>query len=80
MMLQLIFTIVLLFSILGMLIWAYMENRALGRAHAQSISELESAISINYGQVNFRKQHLNNYQFMQYNLHEALVVQSEIKL
>tara|TARA_B100000949_G_scaffold97179_1_gene86755 strand:- start:5938 stop:6180 length:243 start_codon:yes stop_codon:yes gene_type:complete len=80
MILQLIFTIVILFSVLGMLIWAYSKNMALSRAHAQNISALESAIAINYGQVNFRKLHLNNYQFMQYNLQEALVVQSEIKL
>ncbi|HBC03066.1 MAG TPA: hypothetical protein PKH16_05065 [Aequorivita sp.] len=80
MMLQLIFTIVILFSILGILIWAYTENKALGRAHTQNVSALENVIAVNYRQVNFRKQHLNSYQFMQYNLHEALVVQSEIKL
>ncbi|MCB0451905.1 MAG: hypothetical protein KDC94_03250 [Aequorivita sp.] len=80
MMLQLIFTIVILFSILGILIWAYTENRELGKTHTRNISALENEIAINYGQVNFRKQHLEKYQFMQYNLQEVLVPQPKIKL
>ncbi len=78
--LQLIFTMVLFFSILGMLLWAYFENRKLSNNHRENVNSLEKAIAINYGQIDFRKLQLDNYQFMKYNLRESLVVQPKIKL
>ncbi|HLW31416.1 MAG TPA: hypothetical protein VKX40_04070 [Aequorivita sp.] len=75
---QIVILIVLLFSVFGIAIWFYNEKQATGRIHSETISKLESAIHHNHNQISFRNSHLNCYDFLKYNLDEALVRQLEI--
>lgn len=75
---QIVILIVLLFSIIGIAIWFSNEKQAIGRIHSETISKLESAIRHNHSQISFRNSHLNHYDFLKYNLDEALVRQLEI--
>lgn len=77
--LQIAITLILLCSIVGLLAWYFMGKKALLHIHNQKISSLEQAISQNHFQINFRNSNLNNYDFLKFNLNEALVVQPEIK-
>ena len=50
----------------------------MGKVHRQTISALESAISMNRFQMDNRNLKLNLYNFQKYNIQEALFVQPEI--
>lgn len=78
--LQLIFTMVLFFSILGMLLWTYFENRKLSNNHNENINSLEKEISFNNFQMNLRNISLKRYDFLRFNIDEALIIQKEIIL
>lgn len=73
-----VLSIVLILSIIGIALWFYNENNAIGRLHEQTISELERAIYKNRNQIRLRNSYLGRYNFLKYNLGEALVIQSEI--
>lgn len=75
---QLLITLVLLISIIGIVIRFYKVRNVLSKVHMHTISQLESAIYINNKQINFRNLNLNNYDFERYNLEESLQVQREI--
>ena len=77
---QIIIILVLLFSISGLVIWFLNEKRTMNLLHNESISVLERAISHNRSQIDFRKYHLSNYDFLKYNLQDALIIQPKIFL
>ncbi len=77
---QIVIAILLLLLIIGIVLWFYKNNKTIEQLHAQTISELERNIFTNRSQINFRNTHLNKYNFLNYNLQEALVIQREIKL
>jgi len=77
--LQIAIALVLLISLIGLVVWFFNVNNSMGRLHKQNISILESAIYNNRNQINFRNSKLNRYDFLKYNLDEALVVQQEIQ-
>lgn len=79
MFLQIAITLVLLSSILGLLVWFFQGKKAISKMHNEKVSALETAISTNHFQINFRNSNLNNYDFLKLNLNEALIVQPEIK-
>lgn len=75
---QIVITLTLLLSIIGISIWFYHERNTMSKLHRQTISQLEEAIYTNNHQVSFRNLNLNRYDFQRYNLDEALQVQREI--
>jgi hypothetical protein len=79
MFLQIAITLILLSSIIGLLVWFFTGKRALARVHNEEIAMLETAISTNRFQINFRNSNLNNYDFLKLNLNETLIVQPEIQ-
>jgi hypothetical protein len=79
MFLQIAITIILLSSIIGLLVWFFQGRRAISQIHNEKVSALETAISTNRFQINFRNSNLNNYDFLKLNLNEALIVQPEIQ-
>lgn len=76
--LQIAITLILLFSMIGIMVWFFSIKNGMGKAHRQTISALESAISTTRFQIKNRNQNLNRYDFQRYNLEDALVVQPEI--
>ncbi|SRX54588.1 hypothetical protein [Aequorivita sp. CIP111184] len=72
--------IIILSLIIGLLVWFFTGKRALVRIHNEEISMLETAISTNRFQINFRNSNLNTYDFLKFNLNEALIVQPETLL
>lgn len=78
--LQIAIALVMLLSLIGLVVWFFNVNNSMGRLHKQNISILESAIYNNRNQINFRNSKLNRYDFLKYNLDEALAVQPEIQI
>jgi len=76
---QIIITLVLLLSIIGVAAWFYNDKKAMGHIHNRTIAELEIAICTNRNQISLRNSRLNSYDFRRYNLDDALVVQPEIQ-
>lgn len=78
--LQIAIVFILLLSFIGLAIWFFNAKNTNGRLHQQNISILESAIFSHRNQINFRNSNLNRYDFLKYNLDEALAVQPEIQI
>ncbi len=78
--LSLSISLLLLFSIIGLIVWFLKERRSIIHTHNQNLLALEDAISSNSCQINFRNKSLKNYDFLKFNLSEALIVQKEIQL
>ncbi len=56
------------------------NNRELQSDFSEKVARLEDRIQLNEGQITIRDKGLNRYDFLKYNLGEALVVQPEIKI
>lgn len=56
------------------------ENKKMQLHHKKTLIGMKKAITIQHGQMNFRNDNLQKYNFLKYNLKEALVVQKEIKI
>ncbi|MCG2418515.1 hypothetical protein K8089_05725 [Aequorivita sp. F47161] len=78
--LQVAILLFLMLIVIGLVVWFYNAKRAMGQVHNQNVAMLESAIYNNCKQLKFRTLQLNRYDFLKYNLDEALVVQSDINL
>ena len=74
-------TLGLVFSI-GLLLWLIFKNKnqKMQGIYAEKITQLNTQLEINKKQIHIRSSGLNRYDFLKYNLLEALVVQSEIRL
>jgi hypothetical protein len=74
-------TLVLVFSI-GMFLWLVFRNtnRKIQAVYAEELTDLNTRLEINKEQINTRSIGLSRYDFLKYNLLEALVVQPEIRL
>ncbi len=71
--------LLLIISVTGLILWFFKTKKTMYRIHNQNILDLESNISKNRFQINFRNDSLNKYDFLKFNLNEALVVQFEIQ-
>lgn len=71
--------LLLIISVTGLILWFFKTKKTMFRIHNQNILDLESNISKNRFQINFRNDSLNKYDFLKFNLNEALVVQFEIQ-
>lgn len=78
--LQITITLFLLLSVMALFLLFFKKKNAMFRIHNQNILDLESAICNNRNQINYRNSNLNRYNFLKYNLNEALLVQHEIKI
>lgn len=79
MFLQIAILLILISSISGLMVWFFKERKSIFQSHNQSISALETAISNNRYQINFRNANLQNYDFLKFNLNDALIIQPEIQ-
>jgi len=59
---------------------AYFQHKKIQVLHFQNIHALEKYISENRNELFIRNENLNRYDFLKYNLVEALVVQENIIL
>ncbi len=80
MFLQIAIALVLLSSIIGLAVWFFNERKTINFVHNETILALERAMSNSCTQIEFRKNNLNNYDLLRYNLQEALVVQPQIEI
>ncbi len=77
---QIVILIVPLLSIIGIGFWFSKEKHTIDHIHRETTAKLESAICLHRRQMDFRNSHLNHYDFLEYNLDEALVRQPEIDI
>lgn len=78
--LQYVIILVLLFFIVALLLWFLSIKKAMNLLHTENVSVLKRAISHNRHQIDIRKYNLGTYDFLKYNLQDALVVQPNILL
>ncbi len=78
--LQIVILLVLILTVIVAVAWFFSAKKSIVHAHEEATAMLESAIYNHRSQINFRILHLNRYDFLKYNLDEALVVQSAIEL
>ena len=74
-------TLIVVFFV-GVFLWLLFRNKnqKIRGVYAEKISHLYNQLEAHNAQINIRSIGLNRYDFLKYNLLEALVVQSEIKL
>ena len=72
--------VVILFVCLFLLELFRRKNRLIITKSKQYLQQMQNEISIQNSQLITRKIHLDNYHFLKYNLDDALVIQSEIKV
>lgn len=59
-------------------IWLERKKRKLEQNHRKRASFIQRNIYLNINQIELRKSGLDKYDFLSYNLNEALIVQNEI--
>ena len=79
MFLQIAITLFFFIAIIGIFVWFFQRKGAISQIHNENVSALETAISTNKFQINIRNSNLNNYDFLKFNLNDALIVQPEIQ-
>jgi hypothetical protein len=67
-----------LILVLAVLIRFYFQNKKNRIQHIQLVVLLKNDISKHYNEIIFRQHHLDSYNFLKYNLSQALVVQKDI--
>jgi len=74
-------TLGLVFSV-GLFLWLLfrIKNRKIQVIYAEKMTALNDQLEINKNQLHIRSMGLNRYDFLKYNLLDALVIQSEIRL
>ena len=74
-------TLGLVFSV-GLFLWLLfrIKNRKIQVIYAEKMTALNDQLEINKNQLHIRSMGLNRYDFLTYNLLDALVIQSEIRL
>ena len=74
-------TLGLVFSV-GLLLWLIFRNKnqKITRIYTEKMTQLNAQLEINNKQIHKRTIGLNRYDFLKYNLLDALVVQSDIRL
>lgn len=71
--------LILISSTSGLMVWFLKERKLISENHHQNISALETAISNNLYQIKYRNANLQNYDFLKFNLNDALIIQPEIQ-
>ena len=66
--------------LLSIRFYFYSKNQKLKRQHFQKELDLIKQISLCKEQIFKREGGMHNYDFLKYNLSEALIIQSEIKI
>ena len=63
-----------------LILYFFRKKKVLEKSHHQQILKFQQQLFLQKAQLNFRKNGLQKYNFMKYNLNESLLVQSEINL
>jgi len=64
----------------GFFLYFQNKNQKSVKAHLQQLNLLEQHIYTNKNQISIRNKGLQQYNFLKYNLNEALIVQKEISI
>ena len=64
----------------GIWLYFFLKNRQIYKVHGQRVLNLSEEFAVNKHQIFTRKKGLNSYNFIKYNLSEALIVQPEINI
>lgn len=67
-------------SALMMILFFYFQNKKLQKEFSEATTKLNHQITKNKRQIFLRYKNLSNYDFLMYNLNDALIVQPEIIL
>lgn len=62
------------------LVFYFRQKKEMNRAHKSTVDFLENSIGGHFKQIHKRSARLNTYDFIKYNLTDALLVQPEILL
>ena len=76
------YLIIVLFTLvlLGVLVFFYSESEKLKKQHLQNKTGIIKQLAICSEQIVKRNNGLNRYDFLKYNLSEALIIQSELNI
>lgn len=78
--LQVVIVLLFMTILVGLMFWYFTQKNELVNIHNQKILNLEYAIFKNRSQLIFRNTNLNRYDFLKYNLNDALVTQQDIRI
>ena len=76
---QLLFLLIFTVVLAGIRLFFFKRNQELRKAHLQKVQLFNQSISLHKTQMRCREKGLLQYHYLEYNLDESLLVQSEIK-
>lgn len=77
---QLVIIITVISIFIGIWLYFFLKNKQIEQLHVERVLILSEEFTANKVQISIRKKGLNRYDFLNYNLSEALVVQPEIHI
>ncbi len=79
-MLSVAFILAFVFLLIGITLVFYFRNKQLKSVQQEYVTQLENRIEKNKQQITIRNKNLETYNFLIYNLDEALIVQEKINV
>jgi len=77
---QLVIVLTIISISIGMWLYFFLKNKQVNQLHDQRLLILGEEIATNKLQILIRKKGLDRYNFLKYNLTEALILQLEINI
>ena len=77
---QLVIVLIIISTSIGMWLYFFLKNKQVNQLHEQHLLILGEEIVTNKLQILIRKKGLDRYNFLKYNLSEALIIQPEINI
>lgn len=77
---QLVIIVTVISISIGIWLYFFLKNKQIEQLHMERVLNLSEEFATNKLQISIRKKSLNRYNFLNYNLSEALVVQPEINI
>ena len=77
---QLLIILTIISISIGIWLLFFLKKKQIQQLHAQQVLSLSEAFATNKRQVFTRQKGLDRYNFLNYNLSEALIIQSEINV
>ena len=77
---QLVIILIIISISIGIWLYFFLKNKQVNQLHAQRLLNLGDELAANKLQILIRKNGLDRYNFLKYNLSEALIIQPDINI
>lgn len=77
---QILIIIICLSAGIGIFIYFHLKNSSMNKMHLKKIASLKRNFLLNSEQIRYRNTEIGRYNFLEYNLNDALVIQPKIIL